>query len=139
MASEGGPNILVVDDDPNLRNLITEILKLENLSFDVATTGKEAFSLAVQKDYDLILMDIKMPEWDGVTAIRSLDFVQKIQKVLVVSAYLDTALLRELKSEPLVIGWLEKPFDPTTLINTIREALRKRIDGSGRNNTGAMS
>lgn len=117
-------NVLIVDDDPSLQNLISEILKLENISFDIAKTGKEAFSLAMNNHYRLILMDIKMPEWDGLTAIRSLDFVQEIQKVIVVSAYLDSQLLQELSKEPLVVGWLEKPFDPGQLIAMVRNVLQ---------------
>ena len=118
-------DVLVVDDDPSLQHLIGEILKLEEVSFDIAKTGKEAFGLAMKNVYRLILMDIKMPEWDGLTAIRSLDFVQEIQKVIVVSAYLDSSMLQELSKEPLVVGWLEKPFDPNQLIEMIHNVLKK--------------
>lgn len=117
--------VLVVDDDISLRALITEVLKLEGIRFDIATTGKEAFGLAMKNTYKLILMDIKMPEWDGLTAIRSLDFVQEIQKIIVISAYLDSAMLQELGKEPLVVGWLEKPFDPDQLIRMIRKVIPK--------------
>ena len=119
-------NVLVVDDDPSLQTLISEILKLEGISFDIARSGKEAFGLAMKNMYRLILMDIKMPEWDGLTAIRSLDFVQEIQKVIVVSAYLDSAMLQELSREPLVVGWLEKPFDPNQLVEMISNVLQKK-------------
>ena len=119
-------DVLVVDDDPSLQTLISEILKLEAISFDIARSGKEAFGLAMKNVYRLILMDIKMPEWDGLTAIRSLDFVQEIQKVIVVSAYLDSAMLQELSREPLVVGWLEKPFDPNQLVEMIRNVLQKK-------------
>ena len=116
-------NILIVDDDPSLQVLLSEILKLEGLDFDIAKTGKGAFGFVMKNTYDLILMDIKMPEWDGITAIRSLDFVQKIQKIIVISAYLDSATLQELNSEPLVVGWLEKPFDPNELVKMIHKIL----------------
>ncbi len=119
-------DILVVDDDPSLQTLIGEILKIEGYTFDIATSGKEAFGYAMSNIYKLILMDIKMPEWDGLTAIRSLDFVQEIQKVIVVSAYLDSALLQDLSKEPLVVGWLEKPFDPTQLIEMIANVIPQK-------------
>ncbi|HNZ66097.1 MAG: response regulator [Planctomycetes bacterium] len=118
-------DILIVDDDPSLQVLISEILKLEGYTFDIAKTGKEAFKFAMNNNYKLILMDIKMPEWDGLTAIRSLDFVQEIQKIIVVSAYLDTAILQELSKEPLVVGWLEKPFDPSYLIEMVENVIPK--------------
>ena len=118
-------DVLIVDDDPSLQSLISEILKIEDISFEIASSGKEAFQLAMKSIYKLILMDIKMPEWDGLTAIRSLDFVQEIQKVIVVSAYLDSALLQELSKEPLVVGWLEKPFDPGQLVEMIRNIIKK--------------
>lgn len=116
-------DILIVDDDSSLQTLIGEILKLEGFTYDIASTGKEAFRFAMENIYKLILMDIKMPEWDGLTAIRSLDFVQEIQKVIVVSAYLDSNTLQELSKEPLVVGWLEKPFDPIQLVEMVRKVI----------------
>jgi CheY-like chemotaxis protein len=118
-------DVLIVDDDKSLQSLLSEILKLEGLTFDIASTGKEAFGLAMKNIYKLILMDIKMPEWDGLTAIRSLDFVQEIQKVIVISAYLDSQMLQELAKEPLVVGWLEKPFDPNQLIEMLHRVIKK--------------
>ena len=118
-------DVLIVDDDNSLQSLMSEILKIEGFSFDIAKTGKEAFGYAMKNFYKLILMDIKMPEWDGLTAIRSLDFVQEIQKVIVVSAYLDSKMLKELTKEPLVVGWLEKPFDPNQLVKMIHETIKK--------------
>ena len=118
-------DVLIVDDDSSLQVLLSEILKLEGLAFDIASTGKAAFGLAMKNSYKLILMDIKMPEWDGLTAIRSLDFVQEIQKVIVISAYLDSQMLQELSKEPLVVGWLEKPFDPNQLVEMIHRVLKK--------------
>ena len=118
-------DVLVVDDDASLQALVSEVLKLEGYSFDVATSGKEAFRFAMSNEYKLILMDINMPEWDGLTAIRSLDFVQEIQKIIVVSAYLNTEILHELNKEPLVVGWLEKPFEPDHLIEMIQKVVPK--------------
>lgn len=118
-------DVLVVDDDASLQTLIGEILKMEGYTFDIALTGKKAFGLAMENSYKLILMDIKMPEWDGLTAIRSLDFVQEIQKVIVLSAYLDSQMLQDLSREPLVVGWLEKPFDPMQLIEMMRKVIPK--------------
>lgn len=118
-------DVLIVDDDPSLQSLLGEILKLEGFTFDIASNGKAAFGFVMKNNYRLILMDIKMPEWDGLTAIRSLDFVQEIQKVIVISAYLDSQMLQELSKEPLVVGWLEKPYDPNQLVEMIHRVLKK--------------
>ena len=116
-------DILIVDDDRSIQDLVTEILKIEGYTFHIASSGKEAFGYAMKNSYKLILMDIKMPEWDGLTAIRSLDFVQEIKKVIVISAYLDSEMLQELTREPLVVGWLEKPFDPSQLVEMIKKSI----------------
>lgn len=116
-------DILIVDDDPSLQVLISEILKMEGYTYHIAQTGKEAFAYVMNNAYKLILMDMKMPEWDGLTAIRSLDCVQQLQKVIVVSAYLDSEMLQALSKEPLVVGWLEKPFDPIQLIEMIHKVI----------------
>ena len=100
-----------------------EILTEEGRSFDIVSNGKEAFGRAMEKDYDLILMDIKMPEWNGLDAIRSLEFCNEYKKVIVISGYIDDQMQKELEQEPVVVGWFDKPFNPNDLVDMIRQSL----------------
>jgi CheY-like chemotaxis protein len=62
--------ILVVDDNEMNRSLMEHLLSEWNLSFDMADNGWEALARLQQSDYDLVLMDIQMPEMDGYNATR---------------------------------------------------------------------
>lgn len=62
--------ILVVDDNEMNRSLMEHLLNEWNLSFDMANNGNEALEKLKQSDYDLVLMDIQMPEMDGYSATR---------------------------------------------------------------------
>lgn len=63
-------NILVVEDNPMNQNLMHHLLTEWQMRFDIAPNGKAAISALQQKKYDLILMDIQMPEMDGYTAAQ---------------------------------------------------------------------
>jgi DNA-binding response OmpR family regulator len=67
-----GSKILIVDDEINLVNMLQRLLK--NLDYDVAvaTNGRQALELANQFEPDLILLDIKMPDMDGIQALKTL-------------------------------------------------------------------
>ncbi|MBI4615472.1 MAG: response regulator [Planctomycetes bacterium] len=125
-------DVLVVDDDPNVQELLKEILEQEGMSYDVATDGKDAFGRAMQNEYSLILMDIKMPQWNGLEAIRSLEFCDEFKKVIVVSGYIDDRMKKELEKEPVVVGWFDKPFNPNDLAKLIRQAVPNPVGPRGR-------
>ena len=64
--------ILVVEDEHRIANSIKKGLELENYAVDVAYTGNEGFDLASTEDYDLILLDLLLPEMDGITLCTNL-------------------------------------------------------------------
>jgi len=64
--------ILVVEDNDMNQKLITKILEIWDCPFDLAINGKEAIEFCKNQQYDLILMDINMPEMDGVTATETI-------------------------------------------------------------------
>lgn len=115
-------DVLVVDDEPSIQKLIAAILDEMQLSYDIAGSGKEAYRLAMSTQYHVITMDIKMQDWDGLYAIRSMEFCDEFQKVIVISGYLEDKR-NDLEMEPMVVGLLEKPFEPERLRETIRTAL----------------
>ncbi|KAG2222412.1 hypothetical protein INT45_009424, partial [Circinella minor] len=66
------PRVLLVDDDSIFRRISTRLLQLAGCTIDVAVDGIEACSKIVSHDYDIVLMDIMMPNLDGLSATRSI-------------------------------------------------------------------
>jgi DNA-binding NtrC family response regulator len=118
-------DVLIVDDDPGIQELLRALLEAEGLSHDLAVDGREAFRMAMEKDYSLILMDIKMPNWNGLDAIRSLEFCDEFTRVIVISGFLDDSLRKQIEKEPVVLEWFDKPFDSVRLGEVIREAVSR--------------
>ncbi|KAJ3126015.1 hypothetical protein HK098_007953 [Nowakowskiella sp. JEL0407] len=128
-------NILIADD--NEINVMVSLKVLEKLGFkaDVATNGLEAVKAVKNKSYDLILMDIKMPEMDGFTASRTIrnDSSVKVQPIIIAL----TANTFQTDSEKCVEagmnGKIVKPLVNNELVATIRSVINGvRARGSGR-------
>src|SRR5690625_3789671 len=66
------PKILVVDDEERIRRLLRMYLEREEFNIEEAEDGKEALELAKNNDYDLIILDIMMPEMDGIEVCEEL-------------------------------------------------------------------
>ncbi len=65
-------NILIIEDEKSLREALVDILHIKNFSTIEAKNGKEGLEMALEKQPDLILLDIIMPEMDGMTALKKL-------------------------------------------------------------------
>jgi len=111
--------ILVVDDSPDNRTLIHHYLSREGFDSDGASTGVEAIDKALHFDYDLILMDLQMPEMDGLEAVRRLRAKKYAKPIVALTAH----AMKGDREHCLNGGfddYLGKPID--------RERLRQAID-----------
>ena len=87
--------VLVVDDTAHVRRMLAEMLSLDG--FEVvgeAGSGSEAIELAAQTPPDVIVMDYKMPEMDGLTAAKQIKEARPDQGIVLYSAYLDDEVER---------------------------------------------
>jgi diguanylate cyclase (GGDEF)-like protein len=117
---------LVVDDDPNVVSLVSEILEAEGFEVFRARDGQEGLDAAIEHHPDVILLDIMMPRMDGIEACRALRGHPKTKYlcVLMVTARATSAD----KVEGLRAGaddFITKPFDPDELVERVRSALRR--------------
>ncbi|MYL61638.1 response regulator, partial [Virgibacillus halodenitrificans] len=69
---ETSPKILVVDDEERIRRLIRMYLEREDFIVEEAENGTDALELSLNNDYDVILLDIMMPEMDGIDVCKEL-------------------------------------------------------------------
>ncbi len=86
--------ILVVDDEFRIRQIIRKYAEFEGYEVDEATDGMEAIRICRQKEFDLIIMDVMMPELDGFSACRE---IRKFRDtpIIMLSARGETALSLE--------------------------------------------
>jgi two-component system OmpR family response regulator len=117
-------NILVVEDDKNLKKLITTCLKRENYQTYEATNGIEALQVLDTKYIDLIISDIMMPKMDGYQLIKELRSSKYNTPILLVTA---KGEIRD-KREGFISGaddYMVKPIDIEELSLRVRALLRR--------------
>ncbi len=114
-------SVLVVDDDPDLRELLRTMLEMEGLDVDEAAHGEAALDSMRRRRPDLILLDMRMPIMDGRAFCRELDRRGDRPKIIVLTAATDPA---EQAAEVRADGWLGKPFEYQALRATVERILR---------------
>ena len=115
--------VLIVDDVENIRMMLSLICEEIGCQTSTANDGQQAFREITRNEYDLILLDIMMPEWDGVTTIKGLDFYHVNPKIIVISGYVSEELREELSEIDVVSEIVNKPFK----INDMRELIIKHL------------
>ncbi|MGM0369362.1 MAG: PAS domain S-box protein [Bacillota bacterium] len=117
-------DILVVDDVEANRKLLEVILTNYSLEVSLAKTGKEAVEIATKNKFDLILMDLKMPEMDGYQAVNKIRQVKQNQSVPIVAL---TAAVTEAERNKVnsseFSGFMSKPIDKLALIRGLTDYL----------------
>lgn len=107
--------VLVIDDEPNIRLLLQEILKIHQYEVDVSPTGRHGIVLLQEQAYDLIFLDSKMPELDGAGTLK------EIRKLSPVPVYLISAFQSAQEKERFMslgaTGILTKPFTIEEVVN----------------------
>ena len=119
-------DILIVDDEIGVRELLSEILQDEGYSVSLAENAAQARDLHLQKRHDLVLLDIWMPDMDGVSLLKEWAAQQRLTAPVIMMsghATIETAV------EATRIGavdFLEKPIALTKLLATIESALTQQ-------------
>src|SRR4249919_1816980 len=122
-AGAAGPRILIVDDEPRIRDFISRALEAAGYTVDAARSGAEGLRQAVVADYDLVILDLIMPDMDGRHFLAQLLRERREQGVLVLSCLADVTT----KVDCLELGaqdYLTKPFSLTELLARVRVRLR---------------
>jgi DNA-binding response OmpR family regulator len=115
--------VLLVDDEQRIVNFVRRGLEAEGLEVDPAGGGEEGLRLALSRSYDLVILDLVMPDMDGLSVLQQILERKPSQPVLVLSALSDTAS----KVRSLELGaedYLSKPFSLEELLARVRARLR---------------
>ena len=121
-------SVLVVDDDPSIRNLLSAVLRRRGLEVDVASNGEDALSALQVRSYRTVLLDLMMPNLNGQGFLTLLAAwpAEKRPLILVVTASDESDLLELDRS--LVAGIIRKPFDIFEVAHLV-QACSERVHG----------
>jgi DNA-binding NtrC family response regulator len=113
---------LVIDDEQIVLDSVSKILKDENFEVEVTLSGRQGLDQAIQKNYDIVLTDLRMPDIGGMQVLRDAKRAKPALPVVMITGY------GSVKSavQAMKLGaaeYLEKPFSPDALIRTVKSAL----------------
>ena len=115
--------VLIVDDDPEIRNLISIYLENEGLETIKASDALEALELLEVHHFDLIILDIMMPEMDGIEACIKIREECNMPIIMLSAKSDDIDKIQGLSSG--ADDYLSKPFNPLELIARVKSQLRR--------------
>ena len=81
------PTVLVVDDDPGIRDTMVDVLSLEGYTVDVAASGQQALDRVRARRYDVALLDIRMPEMNGLQTLRAIRALDSAVRVIMITGF----------------------------------------------------
>jgi two-component system, OmpR family, response regulator len=116
--------LLMIDDEPGIRNLVSRTLSSAGFQVDCAADGRRGLEMARSGRHELVLLDLMLPGLDGVSVLRSLMAERPAQRVLILSAVGDVPS----KVRCLELGaadYLPKPFAVAELVARVRARLRQ--------------
>lgn len=130
--------ILIAEDDRNLRLGLAELLSAEGYVCDSVATGKEAFATFMRKGHPIVILDVVMPQENGLTVCRRIRKTKPDTQIMMLSAR-DEVHDRVLGMEVGADDYLTKPFDPRELLARVRVMERRSTGGTARSDTLQMA
>jgi DNA-binding NtrC family response regulator len=117
-------SILIIDDEKSIRKTLTEILTYEGYSIQEAADGEEGLKRFKEKNYDLVLCDIKMPKLDGIEFLEKAKEINADVPVIIISGHgnIETAVDAVKKG---AYDYISKPPDLNRMLITLRNAMDK--------------
>jgi len=118
----GKKKALVIDDEQVVLDSVSKILTNENYEVDVSLAGQQGCGWAIQRQYDIVLTDIRMPDIGGMRVLRDVKRAKPSLPVLIITGYASV----QSAVQAMKLGatdYLEKPFTPDQLLKAVASAL----------------
>lgn len=124
--SSSAESILVVEDEKDVRELLAENLRREGYQVGTARSGRDALAAVRRKRPDLVLLDLMLPDMDGIEVCKQLKYNAETRRIPVVM------LTAKVEESDVVLGlgvgaedYIEKPFRMRELVARVKTALRR--------------
>ena len=125
-SDEMKPDILIVDDDADFLNMLSQRLKTRGLEADTVNNGEEALEIVKGKNYNIVILDLVMPGMGGMEVLRTVKKTYPHLPVIVLTGQGTTEDAVQAMKEG-ALDYLEKPVEIGTLVQKILEARHKRL------------
>jgi two-component system nitrogen regulation response regulator NtrX len=118
------PSILIIDDEKSIRKTLNEILSFEGYKIDEAADGEEGLKKFKEKNFDIVLCDIKMPKLDGIEFLEKAREINDEVPIIIISGHgnIETAVEAVKKG---AYDYISKPPDLNRMLITLRNAMEK--------------
>jgi two-component system OmpR family response regulator len=119
---ENGRSVLVVEDDPEINELVGAYVQIAGFEYERALNGEQAVEKARATHPALIVLDVMLPDFDGFEVARRLKGESNTREIpIVMLTALDRDEYRQKGRTAGAVDYLTKPFDPDRLMEAIRE------------------
>ncbi|HSQ20146.1 MAG TPA: sigma-54 dependent transcriptional regulator [Blastocatellia bacterium] len=125
MVTESETRILIVDDETIVRESLGSWFQEEGYSVDVAASAREALEKLTTKDWDIFLLDIRMPGIDGLELQRKIKESHPDSTIIIMTAYASVETAVEAMKQG-AYDYIVKPFDPDDLEHLVRNAIERK-------------
>ena len=126
--------IMVVEDEPNIRNLLFDVLSDEGYQVSLVKDGQDSLNQLRNRRFDLLITNVEMPRVDGIALLKKMKRARRKEKVIVMTG--KSTKQEDLRKQiPLAIPLLFKPFQMSKLLDIVsltlnlrnRQTMKKRI------------
>jgi DNA-binding response OmpR family regulator len=134
------PVVLIVEDDPLQQKVLAKVMEAEGCELIFAGTGCEGLAALRRVRPDLVLMDVMLPDMDGVEATKRLKSAQEFQSVpvIMITGQSEKAVVMS-SLQAGAADFVVKPFDRETLLAKVRHLLRRPAEGRSTQGDSAMA
>jgi PAS domain S-box-containing protein len=120
------PKVIIIDDEKGLRTGTQRLLQSEGYEVDTAENGTEGIRLAAENDYDLAIIDLKMPDIDGIEVLKEIKKNRPNTVCFIATAYASYETAIE-STKTGAYSYIPKPFTPEELIQNLQQGYAYRI------------
>ncbi|MCF8126924.1 MAG: response regulator, partial [Deltaproteobacteria bacterium] len=121
--------ILAIDDEKNIRLLISNEFSLEGFEVVTAASGEEGLALFQSRKFDVVLLDIKLPKLSGIEILRRMKQISRATEIIMITGYGD--IRSAVEAIKLGAGdYVTKPFKLDELLKLVRHLTQKEPIGS---------
>ena len=118
--------ILIVDDNPNMSSLLSEMLEIFEFDSKRAGNGQEALNILGGEEFSMVITDLRMPEMSGSELLKSIKKTRPELPVIVISGY-NLAEEEDTLMADLADGFINKPFKMVDIENLLKKFFKARV------------